>query len=77
MSGDDRVLSRLYRQLAQSERHLDQVSTNARDSEDSEERSMFFEQMIETKSGLVSDMALSSAYTSYVHDTVKSVINGF
>lgn len=71
MIGDDRLLPRLYRQMAQAEKRFGEISAGAQDAEDSEERALLFQQMIETKSSLVSDMALSSTYQTYLHETVK------
>ncbi|PRA26367.1 hypothetical protein [Pseudomonas poae] len=71
MIGDERLLPKLYRQMASAEKRFDEISTAARDAEDSEERAMLFQQMIETKSSLVSDMALSSTYQTYVQETLK------
>ncbi|MBF6026145.1 hypothetical protein ICY20_00250 [Pseudomonas sp. P115] len=71
MIGDDRILPRLYRQMAQAERRFDEISAGAQDAHDSEDRAMLFQQMIETKSSLVSDMALSSSYQSFLQETVK------
>lgn len=71
MIGDDRILPRLYRQMAQAEKRFDEISAGAQDAQDSEERAMLFQQMIETKSSLVSDMALSSSYQTFLQETVK------
>lgn len=71
MTGDDRLLPKLYQRMVQAEKRFDQISANAQDAEDSEERALLFQQMIDTKSSLVSDMALSSSYQSYLHETVK------
>ncbi len=71
MIGDDRILPRLYRQMAQAERRFDEISAGAQDAQDSDDRAMLFQQMIETKSSLVSDMALSSSYQSFLQETVK------
>ena len=57
--------------MASAEKRFDEISTAARDAEDSEERAMLFQQMIETKSSLVSDMALSSSYQTYLQETLK------
>lgn len=74
MSGDDRILPRLYRQMAQTEKRFDEISANAQSAENSEDRAMFFEQLITAKSGLVSDMALSSSYQTYLQETLKFAI---
>jgi hypothetical protein len=74
MIGDDRILPRLYRQMAQAERRFDEISAGAQNAHDSEERAMLFEQMIQTKSSLVSDMALSSSYQTFLQETVKFAI---
>ena len=74
MSGDDRILPRLYRQMAHAEKRFDEISAGAQHAEDSEERAMLFQQMIETKSSLVSDMALSSSYQTYLQETLKFAI---
>ena len=74
MIGDDRILPRLYRQMAQAEKRFDEISAGAQDAQDSEERAMLFEQMIQTKSSLVSDMALSSSYQTFLQETVKFAI---
>jgi hypothetical protein len=74
MNGDDRILPTLYRQMAHSEKRFNEISAHAQDTEDSEEKAMLFEQMMDTKSSLVTDMALSSAYQSYVQETMKFVL---
>lgn len=74
MSGDYRVLPKLYWQMAQTEKRLDEISASALNAEDSDERAMLFQQMIETKSSLVSDMALSSTYQTYLQETLKFAI---
>lgn len=74
MSGDDRILPRLYRQMAQTEKRFDEISANAQSAENSEDRAMLFEQLIAAKSGLVSDMALSSSYQTYLQETLKFAI---
>ncbi|MCF5721595.1 hypothetical protein [Pseudomonas syringae] len=71
MIGDDRILPRLYRQMADAEKRFDEFSAGAQDAQDSEERAMFFQQLIEAKSSLVSDMALSSSYQTFLQETVK------
>jgi hypothetical protein len=72
--GDDRILPRLYQQMAQAEKRFNQISAGAQDAHDNEERAMLFQQMIETKSSLVSDMALSSSYQTFLQETVKFAI---
>ncbi|TFY86938.1 hypothetical protein DYL59_20485 [Pseudomonas kairouanensis] len=74
MIGDDRILPRLYKQMAQAEKRFGEISAGAQDAEDSEERAMLFQQMIEIKSSLVSDMALSSSYQTYLQETMKFAI---
>ncbi|MGF6096745.1 hypothetical protein [Pseudomonas sp. 18175] len=71
MIGDDRILPKLYRQMALAEKRFDDISALAQDAQDSDERAMLFQQMIETKSSLVSDMALSSSYQTFLQETVK------
>jgi len=71
MIGDDRILPKLYRQMAHAEKRFDDISALAQDAQDSDERAMLFQQMIETKSSLVSDMALSSSYQTFLQETVK------
>lgn len=74
MSGDYRVLPKLYRQMAHTEKRFDEISAGALNAEDSDERALLFQQMIETKSSLVSDMALSSTYQTYLQETLKFAI---
>ncbi|KAA6176032.1 MULTISPECIES: hypothetical protein [Pseudomonas] len=76
MTFDDRLLIRHYRQQAQAEKQLSQISADVDNSEGGEEAQRLFEQMIEVKSNLVSSFATSSGYLSYKHDTIKAVING-
>ncbi|AHC33383.1 hypothetical protein A7317_03745 [Pseudomonas fluorescens] len=76
MTFDDRLLIRHYRQQAQAEKQLSQISADVDNSEGGEEAQRLFEQMIEVKSNLVSSFATSSSYLSYKHDTIKAVING-
>ncbi|WP_369302543.1 hypothetical protein [Pseudomonas sp. N2-5-1-1] len=75
MNTDSRVLSSLYRQQSQAEKNLDQISADIPYSEASEDSARIFEQLIEEKSALVNNFAVSSTYLSYKHETVKSAIN--
>ncbi|MBT0625680.1 hypothetical protein ACU684_13740 [Pseudomonas sp. LF135] len=75
MNTDSRVLSSLYRQQSQAEKNLDQISADIPYSEGSEDSARLFEQLIEEKSALVNNFAVSSTYLSYKHETVKSAIN--
>lgn len=75
MNGNERVLNSLYRQQVRSERSLDQLSAEIPNSDGSEDSARLFEQLIEEKSRLVNNFAVSSTYLSYKHETIKSSIN--
>lgn len=75
MNGDSRILSSLYRQQTRAEKSLDQVAAEAQYSEGSEESARLFEQLIEKKSNLVNNFAVSTTYLGYKHETLKSAIN--
>ena len=74
MTFDDRLLIRHYRQQAQAEKQLSQISADVDNSEGGEEAQRLFEQMIEVKN---SDAAVSPSlnyfYDKYKHPAVQVV----
>lgn len=75
MNGDSRVLSSLYRQQSRAEKSLEQINAEIPNIDGGAESQRLFEQLIQEKSLLVNNFAVSSTYLSYKHETVKSAIN--
>ncbi|NIL20246.1 hypothetical protein [Pseudomonas sp. AN3A02] len=75
MNSNDYLLKKLYRQQVHSEKHLDQIKADALNSQVHEESMQLFEQLLETKSNLVTNYSLSSTYSSYRQETLKAAIN--
>ncbi|MGA9700072.1 hypothetical protein [Pseudomonas sp.] len=75
MNNDSRVLSNLYRQQMRSERITEQIGVEAQYSQGTEEISQLFDQLIEQKSLLVNNLAVSTTFLGYKHETLKSAIN--
>ena len=75
MNTDSRVLNSLYRQQLGSDKHLERIGAEIANSEGSEDSALLFEQLIDEKSSLVNNFAVSTTYLSYKHETLKSAIN--
>ncbi len=75
MKDDSRVLSSLYSQQIRSQKSLDLISDVIPNIEGVEDSRRIFEQLMEAKSTLVNNYAVSSTYLSYKHETLKSAIN--
>lgn len=74
MTGDIRILPKLYREMARDEKLFREVSTAAQDAHATEDTVMLFEQMMEIKNRSVTQLALSSAYQSFIHETTKFAV---
>lgn len=74
MKGDDRLLPRLYRELAQQEKRVSRIADEAEDLDDIEELGMLFSEMTQSKLNLANKMAVTSAVQTFNHETEKFVL---
>lgn len=75
MIGEDRLLPRLYRELAQDEKHFNKIAADAQGAGDVEEMGMMFTQMTQASLDLASKMTVASTLQSFEHDTIKFVVS--
>lgn len=74
MIGDDRLLPKLYRGLAQDEKNLREIGTDVQDIQDIEQLQMLFTQMTRQSLDMSRKMSMASALHSLENETFNYVL---
>ncbi|MBV4451351.1 MULTISPECIES: hypothetical protein [Pseudomonas] len=74
MIGDDRLLPKLYRGLAQGEKDLRKIGTDAQDMQDIEELGMLFTEMTQQSLDLSRKMSMASVLHGFENETFNYVL---